>query len=95
MKSKADRLKAIFGESGDDFSHVKPHFVLVSPLESKHVNVTDWPQWMKDDSVRWLRMDVPSDLLIVKRVDASGLQWMVVPERGYASPGASAWRRGC
>jgi len=89
LNSKAARLKAIFGALGNYFPHMQPHFVIVSPLESKHIAPENWPDWMKGDAVKWLPMDVPSDLLIVKRVDASGLQWKVVPEREYASSGTN------
>ncbi len=72
--SKARRLEAIFGQRGDTWPHIRPHFVIVSPKESQRLNCSRWPGWMKREDGRphWMRMEIPSGLLMVTRCSESG-----------------------
>lgn len=46
MNSKAERLKAIFGQEGNRFSHIEPSFAILSPAESRGLLSDSWPGWM-------------------------------------------------
>ncbi len=48
IKSKAKRLKKLFGENGDSCSGVKPYFCITSPTESKNLETKKWPNWMAE-----------------------------------------------
>ena len=87
--SKARRLEAIFGQRGDGWPGIQPHFVIVSPRESEGLDCRSWPGWMKREDGRphWMRMEIPSGLLRVTRCDeagkvtAAGGHWKVVGSR--------------
>ncbi len=49
MKSKADRLKQIFGHEGTRYREVIPHFCLVSPSCPEKLRKSEWPGWMTKD----------------------------------------------
>ncbi len=72
--SKARRLEAIFGQRGDTWPHIRPHFVIVSPREPEKLDCRSWPGWMKRDDGRpyWIKMEIPSGLSRVTRCDESG-----------------------
>lgn len=72
LDSKATRLRSIFGDSGRQFAHIQPQFVMASPLESRGLQPETWPSWMRGDKIAWLKMSVPDNLLIVSRCDKSG-----------------------
>lgn len=72
--SKARRLEAIFGQRGDTWPHIRPHFVIVSPREPEELDCSSWPGWMKRDDGRpyWIRMELPRGLFRVTRCEKSG-----------------------
>ena len=72
--SKARRLEAIFGQRGDTWPHIRPHFVIVSPREPEELDCSSWPGWMKRDDGRpyWIRMELPGGLFRVTRCEESG-----------------------
>ena len=72
--SKARRLEAIFGQRGDTWPHIRPHFVIVSPREPEELDCSSWPGWMKRDDGRpyWIRMQLPGGLFRVTRCEESG-----------------------
>ena len=82
--SKAARLAAIFGDRGDAWPGIRPHFVIVSPRESRRLDCGGWPGWMKRDDGRpyWMRMEIPEGLLRVMRCD----------ERGKAAAQGGHWK---
>jgi hypothetical protein len=98
LGSKARRLKAIFGEDGRHFSHIQPHFVMVSPLESTDIKPDNWPSWMRGDQIAWLKLNVPDNLLRVTRCDENGKvtavgdHWRVMPEKTFRAKVAAAKR---
>jgi hypothetical protein len=49
MTSKANRLREIFGEDGEGWQGVRPHFVIMSPAEPRKLNKSGWPKWMTAD----------------------------------------------
>lgn len=87
--SKARRLEAIFGQRGDTWPHIRPHFVIVSPRESEGLDCGAWPGWMKcaDGRPHWMRMEIPGGLPRVTRchetgrVSREGRYWKVVGPR--------------
>jgi hypothetical protein len=74
LRHKADRLKAIFGETGAAWAGVVPHFAIASPVESSHLITDEWPRWMKtnDGKAFWLPMEMPRSLRRVTRCDETG-----------------------
>ena len=75
LESKARRLKNIFGDAGDYFKNVIPHFVTISPTSpSDSVDILKFPSWMKNDKkeLRWILLNIPSNLKAVTRCDAGG-----------------------
>jgi hypothetical protein len=89
LRSKATRLKSVFGDDGAKYGHINPHFVIVSPVESSGLITKDWPSWMLGEKVAWLEMTVPSDLLAVTRCDSQGNvtrfgdHWKIKPEKTF------------
>lgn len=78
MKSKSDRLRAIFGRNAERHPGVQPHFVLASPRRPQQLAVKTWPSWMKDNErsdepVHWIRLPMPQDLQQITRCDAAGM----------------------
>jgi hypothetical protein len=67
LRSKAVRLAAMFGDSGGNLPNVVPHFVIVSPKESKKLDVSDWPKWMR--RFKWAKLPIEGDFLKVTRCD--------------------------
>ena len=70
MDSKANRLKEIFGEMGDKWDNVIPHFLMMSPREQKKVNVNEWPTWMH--KFKWLPLPIPEKLYKITRCNQQG-----------------------
>ncbi len=72
--SKARRLEAIFGQRGDTWPQLRPHFVIVSPREPEELDCSSWPGWMKRDDGRpyWMGMELPRGLFRVTRCEESG-----------------------
>ena len=84
MRSKASRLRAIFGEDGEAWPGVQPRFALVSPRPPQRLKSSDWPRWMRDAGVPlWIPLPMPRDLLRVTRCDdagtvgATGTHWLL------------------
>ena len=46
MKNKADVLRDLFGENGDEVEGVNPHFCMTSPNEPEQLQTCAWPDWM-------------------------------------------------
>ena len=74
MRSKADRLRQIFGPDGNRYPGVVPHICLVSPRPPKRLRASEWPKWMSkaDGSYIWVELDFPADRIMVTRCDAHG-----------------------
>lgn len=73
MTSKANRLRAIFGDDGKKWQNVVPHFVLMSPREPEKLVTIHWPQWMKPrDKATWIKLDVPVQLQKITRCNDQG-----------------------
>ena len=73
MKSKAERLKKIFGEDGSKWAGVTPHFVLMSPGRPQCLITSDCPSWMvPGEKWLWMRLEIPDDLNRVTRCDSDG-----------------------
>ncbi|MCW8332102.1 hypothetical protein MD588_25245 [Photobacterium sp. SDRW27] len=84
MRSKAERLQAIFGEGGNSWPGVVPHLVMMSPSRPKEVKSEDWPAWMVPNGhFHWLELAIPQDLQKVTRCnseakpDQNGANWMI------------------
>ena len=71
LKSKANRLREIFGDDGKGFGGVKPHFCLMGP---KSANIkTDFPGWMKPGGeLLWIDLKLPNGRRQVNRCDKVG-----------------------
>lgn len=88
LKSKRERFKDIFGNTGDSFPGVIPHFAIVSPRKPSRLSTDDWPSWMIGDmGVPWIKLTtIPTGLEKVSRcnqegkTEAQGQYWTVVPE---------------
>jgi len=81
--SKAMRLRKIFGQKGDKWPGVVPHFLMMSPKKSKNIDVSDWPTWMTlEGEIPWVKLSIPNGLLKVTRCD----------EYGYANKDGEFWR---
>lgn len=76
MTSKANRLRDIFGEDGNEWPRVRPHFVIMSPAEPRELDKSGWPKWMTAGSgkVSWVRLPVPEKLKRVVRCDGNGIE---------------------
>ena len=74
MGSKADRLKRIFGNEGNRYPGVVPHYCLASPRPPQQLKAGEWPPWMRkyDGSYFWLELDFPRERNTVTRCDADG-----------------------
>ena len=46
LKSKAARLKRIFGDNGEEYDCVTPHFLLMSHKPPTNQLKVSWPQWV-------------------------------------------------
>jgi len=79
LLSKAQRLRRIFGEGGDSFPMVKPHFLLTSPKRSATLDakLADLPraipQWMKPQgTLTWVPLEMSGNRIVITRCDAGG-----------------------
>jgi len=59
LESKAERLRAIFGEEIADGAKVRPHFVLLAPRESSRIRNRAWPVWMRTAVARQMALPWP------------------------------------
>lgn len=73
MTSKANRFREIFGTDGKKWPNVIPHFLLMSPKQSKHLNISEWPTWMSvNGQAAWIELPIPNGLRKVTRCDEAG-----------------------
>ena len=73
MKSKAERLRLIFGDNGNKYPKVKPYFCMLSSSRPSRLNTDDWPVWMSNGGTpRWLELELPNDRIKVTRCDSDG-----------------------
>ena len=78
MEKKASRLKSIFGEQGEDYSRVHPHFCMLSPKKpNTRLNTDEWPAWMlknkfenKHNHLKW---HLPSSRLKATSCNPNGV----------------------
>lgn len=70
----SDRLKRVFGESGDAFASITPRFVALSPERPGRSRISSWPRWMRrdDDSSYWIAYRRNDEELKVVRCEKSG-----------------------
>lgn len=92
LNSKADRLKGIFGECGDRWDGVTPHFALISPKkpDPKKLDCKKWPKWMRgEEKPAWVELPWCDDLVRIERCnesgepDEDGAFWMVKKSRYF------------
>jgi len=88
MTSKAARFKDIFGEHGQVWPEIAPHFALLSPRPPQRLDTTAWPAWMlRDGRAPWIELPIRQDLKRVTRctadgiITASGRHWKVIGEK--------------
>ena len=86
LHRKVQRLSVFFGNQGNRWPSVVPHFAIVSPKEPKRVDSTSWPAWFKPGGMLpWIKMDIPSKLKKITRCDengqvsAAGNYWKIAP----------------
>ena len=73
MDSTADRFRRIFGERGQRYPEVTPHFALMSPRPPRELKTHVWPSWMtRNGNPEWIELKVPPGRRRLKRCDASG-----------------------
>lgn len=75
LNSKVNRLQKIFGNNGDNFQYIQPHWILASPNKSKRVNTDNWPTWMKIDNTDYLWHEMRKNFhsLKITRCDDHGI----------------------
>lgn len=69
--SKAKRFNDIFGDVGDKWEGVVPHFILMSQTKPERLELKDLPSWMTNN-LKWLKLDMPEDLKAVSQSDKNG-----------------------
>jgi hypothetical protein len=75
MTSKAIRFGDIFGEQGNSWPGVVPHFAMMSSSQSEGVSFEKWPQWMAPNGrIMWLELPIPKSLKHVYRCNEQGHQ---------------------
>jgi hypothetical protein len=73
MLSKANRLREIFGEEGDRWPGVVPHFVIMSPKDPEKLKVDKIPPWMVPNrKIPWVELKIPKTLRRVVRCKEDG-----------------------
>ena len=87
MKSKIKRLKAIFGNAGENFDQVKPYYLLLSPGEPQKLKIT-LPEWMRSKDVDhgffWVRLTMSGEKEFWKiQRTKDGSSPYSCPEDGY------------
>lgn len=83
LDEKTDRLRKIFGENGQRWSFVQPHFVLMTARRSQRIRARDWPNWMRGgNGVKWLDYDLPNRLKITRCAEngksSETEEWLVI-----------------
>jgi hypothetical protein len=79
LNLKSDRLKHIFGEYGNNYPKVEPHFIVISPNKpnylasdkNKGIDISQYPDWMKQnsDNLFWMKLEIPDNILTVTRCE--------------------------
>jgi len=75
MDSKMERLKQIFGDSGNKYQNVTPHFILMAPSEpTTRLHSNKWPAWAKNTNknVICLKLSTPENLKSISRCNENG-----------------------
>lgn len=73
LKCKAKRLRNIFDEDGRRWRAVKPHFLLMTGLQTENVCTAIWPAWMKTKEGQpfWVEYKLPARRKVT-RCNAAG-----------------------
>ncbi len=76
MRTKVARLTEMFGENGNRWGGVTPHWVLMSPRPNRKYALDYWSKWMKKaenpDTPYWLGLRLPSQLSSLHQSDKNG-----------------------
>lgn len=73
LRSKADRLRRIFGDEGEKHPQITPHFGLMSPHRPQRIDTSSWPAWMSlGGTPNWLELKTGSRRRRVVRCDSNG-----------------------
>ena len=73
LKSKADRLRRIFGDEGARHPQVTPHFGLTSPRRPQRIDTSRWPAWMsRGGEPIWFGLEAGVRRRQATRCDSSG-----------------------
>ena len=73
LRSKAERLRLIFGTGRPGAGLATPHYVLASPKRPGLLDVDEWPGWMKRDREPvWMPLPKPPGLRKVTRCTKDG-----------------------
>ena len=77
IRSKAKRLRQIFGDDGCAIPGVEPHFLLSSPTRSRRLDDRlddhDVPTWMRrGGTFAWISLPPPENAIRVTRCDENG-----------------------
>ena len=73
MKSKVQRIKAMFGQDGFKRSGVTAILVLTSPTEPSDLQTTTWPERMAPGGKwRWMPMEVAEGRTRLYRCNTNG-----------------------
>jgi len=76
LQSKAKRLTEIFGEFGDRWADIVPHFIICSPKQPIKLDLNNLPTFMlnkKNNELIWFKLNVPRNRLKVTRCYADGI----------------------
>lgn len=70
---KIKRLTDFFGQEGNKYPEVIPHFAIVSPKEPQKIKYEDWPLWAyPNGKVKWIEMKIDHGMQKVVRCDGQG-----------------------
>ena len=75
LNSKATRLTAIFGNEGDQWPSVVPHFIICSPRTPTRIKINHLPNFLlnnENNAILWFELNMPTNLQKVTQCDASG-----------------------
>ena len=87
LRKKVGRLAEVFSPSGDRWSDVTPHWILMSPRPDRKYEMEYWPKWMKKaenpDAPYWIGLSLPDRLSSLHQSDQNGTpksggEWFVV-----------------
>jgi hypothetical protein len=87
MCKKVSRLAEVFGDGGDRWPDLTPHWVLMSARPARKYALDYWPRWMKKsenpDLPYWIGLHLPDRLSSLHQSDESGSskargEWFVV-----------------